>query len=408
MMTATTPAACEQSCCETAANAGTTGHLSGMNWLFDTTPFPARWNCGEWSEPLGYLHISSDLLTWGAYTAIPLVLAFYIRRRPDTPFPAVFWLFAAFIFSCGTVHLIEAIIFYEPIYRFSGVIKAITAGVSWLTVFALIPTVPRALELPGLAEVNRKLQAENQNRMRAEEALARRNEDLQYLLYVVSHDLREPVRAVTAFSDLLEQRFGSQLDARGREFIELIHDGGERLHRQLDDIATLARARSGVFETEPLAIRDVVDDVLRNVTERIRETDAIIRVSDDLPTVRANREWTTIAVQNLIANALKFTREGQRPRIEIEPYAPRADEPQQPGIVVRDHGIGIEPEQAERIFQLFHHGAGPGAGSGAGLAIVRQIAERHGGSVWARSGIDDGAALVITFGDSGTQPPADD
>ncbi len=99
--------------------------------LFDPTGFNPRRNCGEgWTQPLICLHILSDLLIWLAYVSIPLVLLYFTRRR-DLPFPRLFSLFALFILACGTTHLIEAIIFDFPVYRLSGVMKAITAVVSW-------------------------------------------------------------------------------------------------------------------------------------------------------------------------------------------------------------------------------------------------------------------------------------
>jgi|GEM_PF-570734 len=115
--------------------------------LFDTSAFPPRWQCGVgWQqEPFwGWLHISSDVAIWAAYMAIPLALAYFLRRRPDLPFPRVMWLFVAFIFACGTGHLIDAALFYWPAYRFSGLVKFTTAVVSWATVAALLPLLPRA------------------------------------------------------------------------------------------------------------------------------------------------------------------------------------------------------------------------------------------------------------------------
>ncbi len=125
--------------------------------LFDTSDFPARWYCGNWSEGHGWLHIISDTAIWGAYMAIPATLTYFILKRKDIPFLPVFWLFAAFIFSCGTTHLLDAGIFWWPSYRLSGIVKLITAIVSWATVFALIPVIPKALSLPGLGAVNAEL-----------------------------------------------------------------------------------------------------------------------------------------------------------------------------------------------------------------------------------------------------------
>jgi len=119
--------------------------------IFDTSGFPRRWDCGDWSGFLGWTHVISDLLTWAAYTAIPLVLGAFVLRRKDIPFKRIFWLFGIFIFACGTVHLIEAIIFWHPLYRLSAVIKVVTAIASWGTVLALITVTPHVLAMPALA-----------------------------------------------------------------------------------------------------------------------------------------------------------------------------------------------------------------------------------------------------------------
>jgi len=139
--------------------------------LFGTDDFPARWNCGTWTDLHGWVHIVSDVLTFGAYTSIPLVLAYFVKKRPDVPFPKLFYLFCAFIFACGTVHLVEAMIFWWPAYRFSALMKATTAIVSWATVAVMIPVVPKALALPGLKKTNENLQREIHERKHIEEFL---------------------------------------------------------------------------------------------------------------------------------------------------------------------------------------------------------------------------------------------
>lgn len=125
-----------------------------VDFLFSTAYWPQRWRCGTWTEALGYTHIIAELMIWGAYMTIPLLLVYFIRKRKDFPFHRVFFLFAAFIVACGFTHLIEAIIFYYPVYRFLGLILIITALVSWGTVIALVPTLPKVLALPSLENVN--------------------------------------------------------------------------------------------------------------------------------------------------------------------------------------------------------------------------------------------------------------
>lgn len=143
--------------------------------FFDTSGFPARWYCGEgWliNPALGWLHIISDLVIFAAYMAIPLVIVAYMRRRREVPFPGVFWIFCAFIFSCGTTHLLDAIIFWYPIYPVAGVVKAATAIVSAIAVLMTIRIMPLALALPGMTAMNQRLQREVAARAASEGELA--------------------------------------------------------------------------------------------------------------------------------------------------------------------------------------------------------------------------------------------
>jgi PAS domain S-box-containing protein len=146
-----------------------------VSQLFDTSSFPARWYCGDWTALHGWLHILSDLGVWSAYLAIPLVLTFFLMRRKDLPFRMIFLLFGAFILSCGTTHLMEAIIFWWPVYRLAGLIKLGTALVSWTTVLALVRVAPQALAMRSPEELQREIDA----RIRAELELHRVNQGLE-------------------------------------------------------------------------------------------------------------------------------------------------------------------------------------------------------------------------------------
>jgi hypothetical protein len=118
--------------------------------LFDTSGFPPRWDCGTaWAqEPaVGWIHIFSDLAVFAAYTAIPLMLLYFVVHKKTGAFLPIFWLFAVFILACGTVHLVEATIFWHPWYRLSALVKLITAVASVATVTALVPQMPKFLSL---------------------------------------------------------------------------------------------------------------------------------------------------------------------------------------------------------------------------------------------------------------------
>ncbi len=172
-----------------------------VSGLFDTSGFPARWHCGIWSDALGWLHIGSDVAIFSAYTAIPVVLAFFILRKPDTPFPRVLWLFIAFIFACGFGHLLEAIIFWHPVYRLAGVVKLTTAVVSWATVVALVFIVPQALTFPGLAKLNAALALSNAELQKLMDRLQDRTANLQ----VEVAERRRAEEGIAQYAKELEQ-----------------------------------------------------------------------------------------------------------------------------------------------------------------------------------------------------------
>jgi signal transduction histidine kinase len=135
--------------------------------LFDTSSFPARWNCGEWSDFHGWFYIISDLMVWSAYFAIPAIILSYIYKRNDVRFHRIYFLFAAFILSCGSTHLIDAAIFWVPMYRLSALSLFITGVVSWTTVFYLVKLLPNALSLRTAED----LEVEVEHRIKVEEEL---------------------------------------------------------------------------------------------------------------------------------------------------------------------------------------------------------------------------------------------
>jgi PAS domain S-box-containing protein len=187
-----------------------------MTKLFDTSDFPARWYCGNWSSFHGWLHILSDLAIFGAYAAIPIVLASFAVRRKDIPFLPVFWLFAGFILSCGIGHLVEATIFWRPWYRFSGVIKLITALISWGTVVALVQITPRALSLPGLARVNRNLKEEIRRRQAVQDQLQQARDQLERRVHERTIQLEaanQELQKEVAERKLAEEQFRNVLES---------------------------------------------------------------------------------------------------------------------------------------------------------------------------------------------------
>ena len=199
--------------------------------LLDTSGFPPRWRCGtSWSPELGWLHIVSDVLIAGAYLAIPAMLVVLLRRRRDVPFPLVMWLFVAFILSCGITHLIEATLFYQPWYRLSGLMKAVTAGVSIATVVVLARVLPSAVGIPGVLREHRALVANSADQARVLERVEQERATLERRaaeLTTRERRLRDAVGAARACAlsweadsgrILWEMGFGVTMRAAGLEW----------------------------------------------------------------------------------------------------------------------------------------------------------------------------------------------
>lgn len=234
-------------------------------------------------------------------------------------------------------------------------------------------------------------------RKRIEEQLVQKNRDMETMLYITSHDLREPLRSIQNFSKLVAQRYADRLDEKGQDFLNRVVNGGRRMEGLIDDLLQLSRAQRLIKPEEILNGKTIVEEALKNLEARIAETGAVLRIEGKFPEIQVDRTWAVQAVYNLIANAIKFTEEGRRPQIEISPYV--SNDKKQAGLIVKDRGTGVDEEASERIFELFKRNVGREiSGSGAGLAIVREVAERHGGAAWVRARTGGGSEFFITFG----------
>jgi light-regulated signal transduction histidine kinase (bacteriophytochrome) len=251
-----------------------------------------------------------------------------------------------------------------------------------------------------LVERNLQLQQEIAVRQQAEAVLAQRsqelvrsNAELEQMAYVASHDLQEPLRMVTSYLQLLEQRYSGQLDADAHEFIGFAVDGAKRMQALIGDLLAYSRLGTTAKPLQPTDCAAVIDTALHSLRMAIEESGAQIR-RGALPVVMGDAAQLTQLFQNLIANAIKF-RGGQAPQIAV-----RA-EPEDGfwRFEVQDNGIGIAPEYFGRIFVMFQrlHNRSTYPGTGIGLAICKKIVERHGGRIWVESAPEPGAVFKFTL-----------
>ncbi|MBX2862916.1 MAG: PAS domain-containing protein [Leptolyngbyaceae cyanobacterium MAG.088] len=236
-------------------------------------------------------------------------------------------------------------------------------------------------------------QAELRERKRTESELQRSNAELEQFAYVASHDLREPLRMVTSFTQLLAQRYTDQLDEEANTIINFAVDGASRMHSLIDDLLTFSRVGTQGNPFELTDCDDALTLALSNLQILLNEAQASITTAP-LPTVLADPAQLVQLFQNLISNALKYRSE--RPlTIEIG-----ADLQEKEWVIwIRDNGIGLKPKYADRIFLIFQrlHTRQEYSGTGIGLAICKKIVERHHGNIWVESELNKGAKFCFTL-----------
>jgi PAS domain S-box-containing protein len=238
---------------------------------------------------------------------------------------------------------------------------------------------------------DRKL-VEYEMAQRAQE-LARSNAELERFAYVASHDLQEPLRMVTSFTQLLAQRYKGRLDADADEFIGYAVEGATRMQRLIEDL--LAYSRVGSAQRRPGRIKAdaALNRAVANLRAAIQDSEAQV-TAEPLPEVTADEAQLSMVFQNLVGNAIKF-RSGPGPKIQV-----RSE--RQPGFwqfAVQDNGIGIDEKHRERIFTMFQrlHPRSVYPGNGIGLAICKRIVEGHGGRIWVESAPGQGSTFYFTL-----------
>ena len=224
--------------------------------------------------------------------------------------------------------------------------------------------------------------------------LERSNSDLEQFAYVASHDLQEPLRTITSFTQLLVGRYRGQLDDKADNYLAMIEGGTARMGRLLQDLLTFSRVASSAQLLRPVDLNRVISAVQSDLHDQISRSQAEISVGE-LPSVIGDATQLRQLFQNLIGNALKFSVPGRAVQVSVR--AEQVGSVQR--LTVSDNGIGIAPEFQERIFTIFQrlHSREAYEGSGIGLAVARKIAQRHGGELGLDSVLGEGTTFWLTL-----------
>ncbi len=224
--------------------------------------------------------------------------------------------------------------------------------------------------------------------------LQQSNRELEDFAYVASHDLQEPLRKIQAFGDLLESKHGGSLPPQGRDYIERMRSAAKRMQVLINDLLMFSRVTTKAQPFVPVDLAAVAREVAKDLEIRAHDTGGHIEIGP-MPAIDADPLQMRQLLQNLVANALKFHRDDAPPHVNIEGSIDHG----LCRIEVADNGIGFDQKYADRIFTVFErlHGRGQYEGTGIGLAICRRIAERHGGTITAKSTPGVGSTFTVTL-----------
>lgn len=237
--------------------------------LFDTTDWPPRWHCGNWTEFHGWLYIVSDLLIWSAYFAIPLSILKYISRRSDAKFVRAYFLFAGFILACGSTHLLDAITFWFPAYRLNALVRFITGVISWITVFHIIKILPVATSLRSHAELEKEIA----ERKKIEEELKISNQQLNAAQEIarLGHWQWDVAKNKVSWSDQLHKIYGAKpgSEISYESYLEKLHpEDKEFVH---NNVQKALREKHFAPFTHRLKLADGTERVIQSKGEVITD-----------------------------------------------------------------------------------------------------------------------------------------
>jgi PAS domain S-box-containing protein len=242
-----------------------------------------------------------------------------------------------------------------------------------------------------LTDITERKKVENALK-ESREKLLQSNKELESFARIASHDLQEPLRMVSSFTQLLEQQYGDKLDDRAREYIQFAVEGAHRMYNLLNGLLSYSRIQRKRNEYTAVDLNHVLENVKKNLAISITKRNALIS-SEKLPVILADESQINQLLQNIISNGIKFSNEP--PRI----YVSSKTERDKYIVSVRDEGIGIEPQYYGKIFQIFQqlHARNEYEGTGIGLSICKSIVERHEGHIWVESEPGKGSTFFFSL-----------
>ena len=352
-------------------------------------------HCYLWLPEILWMHVTSDAIVAIAYYSIPISIIAFVRNRPDVDFKMVPVLFSAFIFLCGTTHVVAIFTVWNGYYGFQGMVKAATAIVSIFTAIWVWRLLPAALSIPSNRQLRELVTDATSELVDKNRKLGRANSDIENFVSAASHDLKEPLRTLVAYSQLLTKDAGDELSEDAKQDLKHIIDGAKRMQALVNDILDLSRTGGDEMTIDVVSLERCVAEARATLEARIEASKASI-VLGELPDVIGDKVLIRQIYTNLIGNALKFAREDVPPVIKLDAV------PTDSGgwlLSVEDNGIGIDPQYAESIFEPFKRlqGRDHSEGTGIGLAICKRAVDHHNGRIWVEPAAGGGSVFRFTL-----------
>lgn len=355
--------------------------------FFETQGFMPHGLCLQWKPAVLWTIVYSNLGIVLAYFVIPVALVYFILKRTEMRFKWIFVLFGLFILSCGTTHLLGIITLWNPIYGWQAIILLLTAIVSVLTAILIWPLLQKLLKVPTPFEYERK----NKELDFLNQKLIRSNEELQQFSYIVSHDLKAPLRGITQLIGWVEEDNEGKLDSESSRNLSMLRERAIRMSKLIDGVLRYARVgkeemTSEVVNTEKL-LRDVWSDTAGS-------ENFSLKLEGSFPAIQTNSIPLKQIFSNLMSNAIKYhNREKGTVTITVRELKSKYE------FRVIDDGPGIDKALHDKIFQIFYttRSEGDGESTGVGMTIVKKIIDQYGCEISVHSELGKGTEFVFTW-----------
>lgn len=370
--------------------------LAFIRNLFDNSDWPARWHCGSWSEFHGWLYIISSFGIASAYFSIPLLIYRVLHAQNEHfRYSLLLKLFILFIFFCGTTHFVDALIFWNPIYRFAALNLFFTACVSWLTVFVLGKNLGSLLNLRTPDELQLEVNRKTEELRKSNEYLKSLTNDLDNFIYSASHDLKAPVSNLESLVMVArsEMEEGSQEELE--DYLQKMEGQISRIKLAISKLTDAAKLERSPYEgVEIILVAELLDEFLADNRMAIEEAGADFRFDVQQQTVLYNRSALKTILFNLLGNSLKY-RKTDTPLVVQVSFIKVVDRIQ---LIVADNGIGIDLKRhGDKLFGLFKRFHQNIPGTGMGLYFVKKILDKNQGIIEIESQPRVGTTITITL-----------